>query len=38
MYRVIDRTDNILREFKTLKEAETFCISRNRYDWKIRKP
>jgi hypothetical protein len=35
-YRVYDSTGAWLRTFSTYKEAQTFCISRGRFDWPIK--
>lgn len=35
MYKVIDSLGNILRIFPTYKQAYTYKIAMNRYDWRI---
>lgn len=35
-YKVYDSTGAWLRTFDTYKEAQTFRISRGRYDWTIK--
>ena len=35
MYKVVDSLGNILRVFPTYKQAYTYKIAMNRYDWRI---
>jgi hypothetical protein len=37
MYIVLDSLDNPLRRFPSYRQAMTFKIAMQRYDWKIRK-
>jgi hypothetical protein len=36
MYKVIDATGHTLRTFMTYRQAYTWLIVMNRYDWEIR--
>lgn len=35
MYKVIDSYNNVLKKFNTYKQAYTFLIMNQRYDWQI---
>lgn len=35
-YNVYDSLGNILKSFNSIKEAQSFLISNNRYDWNIK--
>ncbi len=35
-FKVLDTTGAVLRQFKSWKEANNFCISRGRMDWTIK--
>ena len=35
-YGVFDSTGTLLKYFNTYKQAETFKISRQRYDWSVK--